>query len=222
MPLDPAAFLALVLVGGAVAIDGTSFGQFMISRPLVAAALGGWIAGDPVHGALIGLVLEAFQLAVLPVGAAKYPEGGPAALAGGAVYASSNLAPSTLLLTTLAVLLLEWVGGESVRQLRLANIRLVAPGHGTPVTAAGLEQRHRTAIAVDFLRGMVLVALGTVVLAGVVRFAAPLWGLGERIPQVVLTAAVAGLIASALRIVGGRAWFAAAGAAAGIAYLLAR
>ena len=38
----------LSLLGGWVATDSTSFAQFMVSRPLVAASLAGWIVGDPV------------------------------------------------------------------------------------------------------------------------------------------------------------------------------
>lgn len=221
MPFGPGTFLLLALLGGIVAVDGTSIGQFMLSRPFVAATLGGLLAGDPVHGAVIGVVLEAFHLGVLPVGAAKYPEGGPAAVAAGAVYATSDLAASTLFLLVLCTLGLEWVGGETVRQARLANIRLVAPGHGCQLTADTIEKRHLRAIAFDFLRGVMLVTLGAAVLLLVVRVLGPRWGLGETIPAVVLTAAAAAMLASAFRIVGSRAWFAAAGAiAAGILVLL--
>ncbi|MEX0912584.1 MAG: hypothetical protein WD031_04060, partial [Gemmatimonadota bacterium] len=62
MLLDPTAWLLLILLGGLVAVDGTSVGQFMISRPFVAAAHAGWAVGDPIHGMVIGLVLEAFHL----------------------------------------------------------------------------------------------------------------------------------------------------------------
>ena len=37
--------LALSAMGGAISLDGTSAGQFMVSRPLVAATLAGWIVG---------------------------------------------------------------------------------------------------------------------------------------------------------------------------------
>jgi mannose/fructose/N-acetylgalactosamine-specific phosphotransferase system component IIC len=218
MLLEPGTFLMLIVLGGIVAVDGTSFGQFMISRPLVAASLAGWIVGDPMHGALVGLVLEAFHIGVLPVGAAKYPEGGPAAVAGGAVYATSSLAPSALLLTVLLALLLEWIGGETVRQMRLVNIRLVATERiGTP---AKLERRHLSAIALDLLRGMVLVALGTILLGTLIPLLGRYWGLGESIPQIVVSAAVVGMLVSAVRLVGLRPWAAAAGAAAGAFLIL--
>ena len=219
MPLEATTLLQLVLLGGAVAIDGTSFGQFMISRPLISATLAGALVGNPVGGAMIGLILEAFHLTVLPVGAAKYPEGGPAAVSGGAVYASLTPSPSALLLTVLLVLLLEWLGGESVRLLRQSNRRLV-PVRSGPIDPGRLEIRHLAAIACDFARGMLLVSAGILLLSLAVRLLVPLWGLGERVPQIVLAAALAGLLASTFRVVGSRAWLTAAGAVVGATFLL--
>lgn len=220
IPFDGSTFLLLLLLGGTVAIDGTSFGQFMLSRPFVAAALAGAIVGRPAEGALIGLVLEAFHLHVLPVGAAKYPEGGPPAVAGGAVFAAVSPQPSGLLLTVIAVLALEWIGGESVRYLRQANQRFVPGTSGAPVDPDRLERRHLAAIGIDFARGMLLVAAGILLLTILLRSLTPLWGLGEGIPQAVIGAVVAGLLASSLRIVGSKGWLTAAGAAAGLAFLL--
>ncbi|MEX0912682.1 MAG: hypothetical protein WD031_04555, partial [Gemmatimonadota bacterium] len=161
-----------------------------------------------------------FHLTVLPVGAARYPEGGPAAVAGGAIYAVSDLAASTLLVTVLLVLLLEWVGGETIRLMRQGNIGLVAEERPGWKTAAALERRHLTAIGLDFARGMLLVIAGILLLWAGHRFVLPRWGMGEDVPQVVLTALVAGLLASSVRLVGLRGWFAAAGAICGVGLLL--
>lgn len=220
MSLSPGELMILVLFGGIVAIDGTSFGQFMISRPLVAATLAGALVGNPIHGALIGGILEAFHLSVLPVGAAKYPEGGPAAVVGGAIYATSDFAASTLLLTIVMVLGLEWLGGESVRILRQTNVRLMHASNFARLTPASLERRHFAAIGLDFLRGTVLVLagiLGATALLGAVQ---PLWGLGEQVPQILLSAVVASLLASTFRSLGGRRWMAAAGVGAGLLFVL--
>ena len=216
----PAELLLLILFGGLVAIDGTSFGQFMISRPLVAATLAGAIVGNPAHGALIGGILEAFHLSVLPVGAAKYPESGPAAVAGGAIYASSDIAASTLLLTVVLVLGLEWVGGETVRLLRQTNVRLIHAGDPAGLTPTSLERRHFAAILIDFARGMGLVLFGLLALATLLGALQPRWGIGEQIPQLVLSAVVAGLVASSFRSLGSRHWMAAAGVGAGLLFVL--
>lgn len=220
MPLEPSTFLILVLLGGIVAVDGTSFGQFMISRPFVAASLAGLVVGDPVSGATLGLMLEAFHLTVLPVGAAKYPEGGPAAVAGAGIYASTASAPSALVLTILVVLLLEYLGGETVRYLRQTNIGLVTVDHRPQLRARDLEKRHWLAMALDFARGCLLVALGMVVIALASRHLFPYWGFGEDLPQMMLIGILAGLLASTVSLLGSRFWFALAGATVAVAFLV--
>ncbi len=50
--------LLLSLLGGVLAVDGTSVGQFMVSRPLVAGVLAGWLLGDPMSGLWVGGILE--------------------------------------------------------------------------------------------------------------------------------------------------------------------
>ncbi len=218
--LDPGGLIVLMLVGGLVAIDGTSVAQLMISRPFVAATLGGLFAGDPVQGAMMGVVLEAFHLGVLPVGAAKYPEGGPAALAAGAVYAESVAAPSTLLVLVLFALLLEWIGGQSVQLVRRVNVRIVPPRSGAGWTATDLERRHLLAILLDYSRGVVLTGLGVLALGLVLDHIVPLWGLGDEIAEAALWAIVAGMIASTVRMLGSRFWFVVAGAAAALILVL--
>ena len=76
----------IALIGGMVGLDATSFPQAMISRPLVAASLTGMLLGHPVAGIALGAVLETFALVVLPVGAARYPETGTAAVSAAAAF----------------------------------------------------------------------------------------------------------------------------------------
>lgn len=207
---DPGAYLLLVLLGGLVAVDGTGCGQFMISRPFVAASIGGLVVGEPAAGAAIGLVLEAFHLTVLPVGAASYPDGGPPAVATGAVFATSAGGVVTVL--TSIVFFLAWsrVAGESVRLMRRTN----APLSTLPeAPAERLQLRHLRAIGTDFGRGALLVAGGMALLYLMFLMARTSWGVGERVPQLVADAAVAGLLASGMRLLGGRPAAFALGAA---------
>src|SRR5687768_1376197 len=67
--------LAASLLGGALALDATALGQFMLSRPMAAGLLAGWLAGDPATGFLVGVVLEIYLLVAFPVGGASFPEG---------------------------------------------------------------------------------------------------------------------------------------------------
>ncbi|HSU14985.1 PTS sugar transporter subunit IIC [Longimicrobium sp.] len=210
----------LALLGGLVALDGTSVGQFMVSRPFVAAALGGLAVGRPMLGIQAGIVLEALHLAVLPVGAAKYPEGGPASVAVGGVFAASQSPPvaasATLLVAVLVALALEWVGGYSVERMRQFNVRFAgSPPEG--VTPREVARRHLTPVAVDFARGAVLTLVGVGVLdllLGTIDFS----GFPEIAVGTVVRLAVVAGVASALRLFGrGNYPFFLAGAAAGAA-----
>jgi hypothetical protein len=224
MILTAAETALVVLIGGLVALDGTSVGQLMVSRPFVAAALGGLAVGRPAQGIVAGVVLEALHLAVLPVGAAKYPEGGPPAVAAGAVYASNFppvAAAATLLVAVLVALALEQVGGRSVALLRQWNVRFAgAPGAGlTPGQVAG---RQLAPMAVDFARGALLTLLGVVVLGWLLR-AADFSGFPEIAVGTILRLSVVAGVASALRLFG-RAHYplflVGAAAGAGVAWLI--
>lgn len=220
MTLDPATILALLALGGWVASDATGFGQFMVSRPFVAASVAGWIAGDAVAGVTVGVVLEAFHLAVLPVGAARYPEGGPPAVVAGALYAASGQLPSTLLMCTVFALAWDWIAGESVRIQRQINVRIVVPKDGDE--AAPLQRRHLTALLLDVLRGVLLVGVGLLLLGALLKLSLPQWRLAQPLAALAVAAATAGLLASALRLFSGRARFFVAGAVMGLLLLWAR
>lgn len=217
---DPGTYLLLVVLGGLIAIDGTGCGQFMVSRPLVAATLGGLLVGEPAAGAAIGLILEAFHLTVLPVGAASYPEGGSSAVAAGAVFGLVGGGTVAIVTTSLFFLIWSRLSGESVRLMRRVNVRLVSRHTAAHLGADELERRHLMALGLDFARGMLLVAAGALVLAGMLYLAGNAWGVGQRVPRLVMDAAVAGLLASGLRLLGGRPGAFAMGAVGGLILLL--
>jgi PTS system mannose-specific IIC component len=203
MMLSPAQTAAAAVLGGLLALDGTSVAQVMVSRPFVAATLGGALVGRPAQGMAVGVVLEALHLAVLPVGASRYPEGGPAGVAAGSVYAAAQAPPATasatLLIAVLCALALEWVGGRTVVALRQRNVRFAGAPEGG-LTPGGLARRHGIPIALDFARGAVLALAGVLVIGALLSL--DLSGFPDvATSTVVRLAAVAG-IASALRLFG--------------------
>jgi len=218
MTLTLAETVAVTLIGGLVALDGTSVGQFMVSRPFVAAALGGLVAGRPAEGIAAGVVLEALHLAVLPVGAARYPEGGPPAVAAGAVYAANFppvAASATLLVTVLVALALEWAGGRSVEGMRQLNVRFAgAPAEG--LTPGALAGRHLAPVAIDFVRGAALTLVAVLLLGWLLR-AIDFSGFPSVAVGTLIRVSVVAGLASALRLFG-RAHYPLflAGAAAGV------
>ena len=210
--------LWLSLLGGWVATDSTSFGQFMVSRPIVAATLAGWIVGDPISGATLGVVLEAFHLNVLPVGAARYPEAGPAAVVAGAAYGIAGATPGALLIAVAFALVWEWVAGQSVHRLRHVNVRFAA---SRVEDTASLQRRHLTAAGLDFLRGVLLFAGGYALLTAVLALLTPYWGLDDRITALITGGMLVGLLAGSFRLMGGRTTWFAVGLAGGAVFLLA-
>lgn len=202
MPFDAPTLALLTVLGGLLAADATSLGQLMLSRPLAAGVLAGLAAGDPARGALVGALLETLHLGVLPVGASRYPEAAPPAVAAAAVYAAT---PGAGWGTVAALLLLalgwERVCGSSVQWLRKRNAALaVRPGTASlePRWVAGV---HRQAVALDVLRGAVLT------FAALVAFAVlPPWmGAGD-VPdgwaRLAVMSVAAAAAASALRVFG--------------------
>jgi len=67
-------YLLAGLVSMLAGLDRVALIQAMISRPLVAAPLTGWLLGSPLIGLEIGMLLELLWLGRLPVGAAIPPD----------------------------------------------------------------------------------------------------------------------------------------------------
>jgi len=151
------------LLGGLLALDGTSVGQFMVSRPLVAGALVGWLLGDPATGVAVGAVLELYLLVSFPTGGSRFPEGATATVVAvaSAVVAAS---PAGVPLAVAVGLLWGQLAGFTVTLMRRINSRVVPePGRGHP-HAGNVAAAHLGAVLVDFTRGTVVTLVG--VLAG--------------------------------------------------------
>ena len=197
--------LVLLLWGTLVGLDLVSVPQIMIARPLVAGAGAGLILGDIQLGLRLGVVFELFQLDVLPVGAARYPEYGPATVA--AVSAGHLLAGAGgLAIGALVGLPVAMLGGLSLHLLRRLNARAVHRAaaqieQGDPRT---LVRVHVGGIVRDAVRAALVTGVGLAV-AWVAR--ATIAGtLSERGFVALAVAAAAAALAAAwtgtLRLVG--------------------
>ena len=67
-------YLLSALVSIGTGLDRTATFQLMISRPIVAAPLTGWVLGHPMVGLQVGALVELLWLGRLPVGAAIPPD----------------------------------------------------------------------------------------------------------------------------------------------------
>ena len=166
--------LLLLAWGTLVGIDLVSVPQMMIARPLVAGAVAGAMLGDLPTGLLLGVVFELFQLDILPVGAVRYPEYGPATIA---AVSAAHAAPGLLGLGlgTMVGLVTALVGGLSLHLLRRLNAHAVhrAAARIEAGDAEALFRTHLGGIVRDAFRaagvtaiGLGLAWVGRVVLAG--------------------------------------------------------
>lgn len=161
MDFSPHVVLPVLLWGTFVGLDLVSVPQAMISRPLVAGTVAGWLVGDVEAGLRVGIIFELFALDVLPVGAVRYPDYGPATIAGVALGAGApwelGLGLSVALGFVLAV-----IGGWSLQVVRRWNARAIQS------RAAALSAGESSAIRRlqyggllrDAVRGFALTLLG--------------------------------------------------------------
>jgi PTS system mannose-specific IIC component len=140
----------------------------MISRPLVAGTVAGWLAGDVHTGLRLGVLFELFALDVLPVGAVRYPDYGPATVAAVALGTGSiwqlGLGVSVALGLVLALL-----GGWTLQLVRRSNARAIQ--RRAAALAAGESSAIRRlqygGLLRDAARGFLLTVLGVVLAIGI-------------------------------------------------------
>ena len=220
-------WLILLAWGTLVGLDLVSVPQMMIARPIVAGPIAGAILGDVRTGLELGVLFELFQYDILPVGAVRYPEYGPATVA---AVSAAHAAAGTLGLGLGAFvgLISAMAGGMSLHAVRRLNARAVQ--RAGPALESGdtraLERVHVTSILRDGVRAALVTGLGL----GLAKLAhAYLAGwLPTRGVALLNVAAVGAALAAGtagtLRLVGrGRTlgWF-AAGVAGGTAVALLR
>jgi PTS system mannose-specific IIC component len=199
-------WVAVGAFGGLVGLDATSFAQTMISRPLIAATITGVMFGRPAEALFLGSMLELFALVILPVGAARYPESGTAAVAATAAYMSATpiLSPAVALLAVLFSLLWEHVGGVTVFWSRRFNenfVRLDASAGRSPDRS--LERRHQIAVILDFVRAFAVTMVGVLAGSLALRGLAQLWSLDAIVAPAILSIGIVCMVAAALPLFGG-------------------
>ena len=198
-------WLWTALLGGAVGLDSTAFPQIMVSRPLVAGALTGLIFGRPYEGLLLGAILEIFHIATLPIGAARYPEAGTAAVSGAAAYleATASIQVPYLLLAAVFALAWERIAGASVVLVRRANEALVAAASTAPDPARAIARRHAAAVLLDLGRGAAVSIVGALAGTALLYALGPLWTFPPALVRGALGVSAVTILAAALVVFGG-------------------
>ena len=159
--MSAALLVGLLAWGTLVGLDLVSVPQMMIARPLVAGSIAGAMLGDVWTGLTLGVLFELFQYDVMPVGAVRYPEYGPATVA---AVSAAHAAAGTLGLGlgALVGLIIGMAGGVSLHVVRRLNARAVQ--RATAALEAGdtrvLVRLHGASILRDALRAALVTALG--------------------------------------------------------------
>lgn len=159
--LTPSTAALLMVWGTVVAVDLVSVPQALLSRPVVVGGVAGWILGDPIAGLRVGILFELFALDVLPIGAASYPDFGPATVA--AVAVAAGMPWQLGLGVAVAIgLVVAGVGGWSLHLVRRRNARAVQ--RRAAALAAGesgaIRSLQYTSLGWDALRGAALTIFG--------------------------------------------------------------
>ncbi len=124
--------LPVMLMGFVVGLDTTAAFQIMVSQPLVACTLLGWMMGDPVSGALVGGVTQLLWMGKLPMGAAAFPDGNLGSLVAAALvlhFRNRMALDGVGVLLALGVMwgaLTAWAGGRTTIIKRKIHTRWAA------------------------------------------------------------------------------------------------
>jgi PTS system mannose-specific IIC component len=156
--------VGIAIIGGFIGLDRTAAGQFMLSEPIVAAPLTGWMLGDPVAGTILGVVLELVWVLDMPIGAFVPADATISAVSATAIAAlgSTGTAPLPvigfcMIMTTAMVPVTMRADGIARNwNSRLADAVMTAPG---PDIGRRLARAHLSGLPVFFMKSFVLYLL---------------------------------------------------------------
>lgn len=223
--LEMPALVLLAAWGILAGVDLASWPQLLLARPLVAGGVAGLLLGDPVAGLGVGATLELFALEVLPIGATRYPDFSPAAVAGVVVAAGRPL-PLTLGLGAGVGLVLAQLSRVLVDQVRRRNAIAVQRAEaGLAAGAIGVVRRlHWQGLLRDAVRAAVLTVVGIGAALLVRSLGLPSASLGSALSLTAIAGGAAAALAGAVRTAsqGGRLGWLIGGGLLGILLMVFR
>jgi PTS system mannose-specific IIC component len=153
--------VGVALVGGIIGLDRTAAGQFMVSEPIVAGPLTGWILGDPIAGIIIGIVLELVWVLDMPIGSFVPADATISTVSATAIAALSNTGHAPLpiigfsLFLTVAMVPATMRADRIIRHMNSRLADAVATGPG-PAAGHALARAHLSGLSVFFMKSFVL------------------------------------------------------------------
>lgn len=156
-----AAIVGISVVGGLLGLDRTAIGQFMVSQPLVAGPITGWLLGDATAGLVIGAVLELIWLLDMPIGNFVPADATIVTVSACAIAVLGKPGGATLsvigfsLLLTTAMVPLTMQADAFIRKRNSKLVENVLAS-GADNLAQAVTREHLSGIAAFFLKSFVL------------------------------------------------------------------
>ena len=188
-------------------MDTTATFQILVSQPIVACTVIGFLAGDAAMGLHIGLLLQLLWLSDLPVGATLVPAGNYAAIVSAAVAVELNKyfpEKHYLIILTIVIyaMMLSYLGAKMTKLNRNWNtyffnkaVQHVESGNTRAITLINYQ-----ALVIHFLIAFILVISGIVIGNSVIGLIAgelgTVWNEKARFIEVALLGTGAGLTLS--------------------------
>ncbi len=148
-------------IGGLIGLDRTAVGQFMLSQPIVAAPLMGWLLGDPMAGIIIGTVLELIWVLDMPIGSFVPANSTVSSISATAIASLSSSHPVPLpmigfclFLTTGMVPLTMWA--DTIIRKWTARLGAVADSASGEKAGSILGKAHLSGLAAFYFKSFML------------------------------------------------------------------
>lgn len=125
MGLIPLCFLSAI-----ISLDTAAVFQVLISQPIVACTIIGWLSNDLLFGLQIGLIMQLIWISSLPIGAAMFPDGNLGSIVAVIVATQVDIEEEGFehLIIFMAVFygfILSFIGAHTMKLIRTWNVQLL-------------------------------------------------------------------------------------------------
>jgi mannose/fructose/N-acetylgalactosamine-specific phosphotransferase system component IIC len=158
--LDIHQWVILLLVAAFVAQDTTAGPQLLVSEPLVAGPLAGWVLGDFSVGLAIGVAVQLIWSGAVPAGSARFLDVNVGTVCAVAAAIGAGKSPHGTVLSLVWLLPVGLLGSVLTAANRRINGRIVASVRPQSDGPRLIACRHLAGWAIAGLRGAVMAAIG--------------------------------------------------------------
>ena len=122
--------IPLCILGALISLDSVAVFQILISQPIIACTLIGWLSNDPMTGIHIGLMMQLIWISTLPVGAVTFPDGNLGAIVAAIIAVNSvGILPEfrtlVILFSIVFGLMMSFIGAHALNTVRTGNIYIL-------------------------------------------------------------------------------------------------